>query len=51
MPQHLRKASAKVGIFNELAKEKTKKHVLFLSFSSFSVILHPISKRIENFSY
>jgi hypothetical protein len=32
MPQHPQKASAKLVIFNQLTKEKAKKHALFLSF-------------------
>jgi len=32
MPQHSRKATAKLVIFKKSAKEKTKKHQLFLSF-------------------
>jgi hypothetical protein len=33
MPQHPRKASAKLAIPHQSAKEKTKKHKLFLSFT------------------
>ena len=32
MPQHFRKATAKLVIFSKSAKEKTKKHKVFLSF-------------------
>jgi hypothetical protein len=39
MPQHPRKASAKLVIPCQLAKEKTKKHKLFLSFTRFCAIL------------
>ena len=39
MPQHFRKATAKLVIFSKSAKEKTKKHKVFLSFWWISAFL------------